>query len=191
MNERDRRLFIGIALDEVARTRCAAVAEELRRTGFDARYEAVEKLHVTLAFLGNVAPARYAAVVLALDEAARGAPFDVSLDKIGAFPHERKPRVVYIGAREQGAAFRHLAQSVRSVNERLGFEFKEDPVAHVTIARVKDARRPLRTIEFEPIPLRVTSISIFESLFDGASNTSRYEIVERAPLLGTTEITRR
>ncbi len=56
---KNHRLFVGIALDENTRQRCAKVAETLQRTGFDARFESPEKYHVTLAFLGNVAPARF------------------------------------------------------------------------------------------------------------------------------------
>jgi 2'-5' RNA ligase len=49
---RKRRLFVGIDLNQRARNACAATSEKLRQTGFDAKYEPPEKLHVTLAFLG-------------------------------------------------------------------------------------------------------------------------------------------
>ncbi|MGB8151490.1 MAG: RNA 2',3'-cyclic phosphodiesterase [Candidatus Cybelea sp.] len=181
--ERKRRLFVGIQLDYAARAACAGVSEGLQRTGFAAKYESAEKLHVTLAFLGNVAANQYEAVAAALDRvAAQGAPFGLTLDRIGAFPHERKPRVVYVGTREQGAPFRKLAQSVRGSYVALGFQFDEDPVAHVTIARVKDPRAPLRSAEFAPITFEVGALSLFESLFDPKVNTSRYEVARVAAL---------
>jgi 2'-5' RNA ligase len=182
--EKRRRLFAGIDLDDAAASACAAVSERLRQTGFDARYEPPDKLHVTLAFLGNVVESRYEAVASALPAAAAGAAsFVVSLDKLGAFPHERKPRVVYIGAREQGAAYRALAASVRAAYAAIGFSFEADPVAHVTIARVKEPRRALPSIEFAPVELRVGKLSLFESIFDARLNTSRYRIVGGAALL--------
>ncbi len=183
MNERKRRLFVGIELDDGTRAECAAVAERLVRTGFAARYEAPEKLHVTLAFLGYVAADQYAGVVSALAAAAQAAPFAVRLDKLGGFPHERRPRIAYVGAREQGAPFRALAGNVRSEYAALGFDFKNDSVAHVTIARVKAPSRPLPLIEFEPITVRMERLTLFESLPDRAKNTSRYERVESMPLL--------
>lgn len=182
MDERKRRLFAGIELDATSRDACAAVCEQLRNTGLTAKYEAPEKLHVTLAFLGYVEPARYASVVEALTAAATAASFGVTLDRIGAFPHERKPRVVYVGAREQGAPFRALAESIREAYGRLGFEFGNDAVAHVTIARVKPPHRPLPLIEFPPIPLRIDRLTLFESLPDKARNTSRYETRESVRL---------
>jgi RNA 2',3'-cyclic 3'-phosphodiesterase len=175
--EKKRRLFVGIQLNDASRAACARVSEALQRTGFAAKYEPAEKLHVTLAFLGSVAANRSEAVVAALaGVTARNAPFTLTLDKVGAFPHERRPRVVYVGAREQGAPFRNLAQSVRSSYTALGFQLGDDSVAHVTIARIKDPRAPLRSIEFAPIDFEVESLSLFESVFDPKPNTSRYEV---------------
>ncbi len=180
---RTRRLFIGIELDPAARAGCAAAAEQLQRTGFAARYEQADKLHVTLAFLGNVADTEHDRISSALaSAAARCAGFGVTLDKLGAFPHERSPRVVYVGAREQGRAFRSLAQEVRAAYVALGFTFNDDAVAHVTIARVKESRRPLPALEFAPVRIAIERVTLFESLFDAENNTSRYQASANAPL---------
>jgi RNA 2',3'-cyclic 3'-phosphodiesterase len=181
-----RRLFAGIDLDADTRAACHGVSGELRKTGFAAKYEAPEKLHVTLAFLGNVEESRGGDIASALASAAAGVkPFAVVLDKLGAFPHERKPRVVYIGARDQGLAFRSLGQNLRTAYTAMGFMFENDPVAHVTIARAKDSKRPLPLVEFSPIRLAVRGIALFESLFDKERKTSRYEIIKTAPLLSS------
>src|ERR1700756_114882 len=50
------RLFVGIALDATARAAGVKACQALQLGAFDAKYEASEKLHATLAFLGNVAP---------------------------------------------------------------------------------------------------------------------------------------
>jgi RNA 2',3'-cyclic 3'-phosphodiesterase len=182
---RKRRLFVGIALDEHARTACAAVAQELRESGFSAKYEAPAKLHVTLAFLGFVDSGRIDTIAAELTScAARSSPFEVRLDKLGAFPHERRPRVVYVGARQQGASFRALAADLRDRYAALGFEFKNDAVAHVTIARTKASKRTLPLIEFSPFLLRIASLVLFESLPDPANKTSRYVVTQRAGLGG-------
>jgi RNA 2',3'-cyclic 3'-phosphodiesterase len=174
---------VGIELDAKARTACSAVAEALGKTGFAAKYEAPEKLHATLAFLGNVDASRYDEIASALVSGIEAAaPFALTLDKLGAFPHERRPRVVYIGSREQGPAFRSLGQHVRGVYAALGFSFGEDAVAHVTIARVKESKRPLPLVEFPAIELPVHRIALFESLFDKERKTSRYEIAAMATL---------
>lgn len=175
------RLFAGIALESAVKRRLAALAERLRARGFAARFEAADKYHLTLAFLGWVEPLRLDAILHALEAAvAAHQPFELRLDRLGAFPHERRPRVVWIGARQQPAAFRTLARAVRSAYEALGFEFKDDAVAHVTIARVQTAALPLPVISsFAPIAVKVTGVTLFASL--PAPGTSRYE--ERAHVL--------
>ncbi|HEY6449396.1 MAG TPA: RNA 2',3'-cyclic phosphodiesterase [Candidatus Cybelea sp.] len=179
---RKRRLFVGIDLNPQARDACARILEELRKTGFAAKYEEAEKLHVTLAFLGFVEPSRYEEIVSKLVEVgARSKAFSFLLDKLAAFPHERRPRVVYIGAHEQGAPFRMLAGELRNGYVPLGFEFRNDSVAHVTIAKVKEAKRPLPLIELVPIPLEVRELVLFESLPNPAHRTSRYERLLTAP----------
>jgi 2'-5' RNA ligase len=178
-----RRLFAGIELDDGLREACVRASEALRRAGFAARFEAPEKLHVTVAFLGGVEAGRVDGVREALSTAARAsARFALRFDRLGAFPHERRPRIVYVGARDQGAPFRSLCANVRAGLERLGFAFDADAVAHVTIARVKAPAHPLPLVEVPPVALDVERIGLFESLFDPARNTSRYETIATATL---------
>ena len=180
-----RRYFVGIDLDDAARNACASVAERLRETGFSAGFESADKLHVTLAFLGNVAEERFDELRSALERAASAlSPFDLTLDRIGAFPHERSPHVVYIGARQQGAGFRNAATVVRSEYANLGFAFEDDAVAHVTIARVKGSAHvgPAPAIEVGPIPIPIVELVLFESIFDPSRRSTRYEIAARTLL---------
>jgi 2'-5' RNA ligase len=173
-----RRFFAGIVLDAALRASCADAAERLRRTGYTARFEATEKLHATLAFLGNVDDELSAPIAHALEQAAaRCAPFAITVDKLGAFPHERKPRVVYAGSRAPSDGYREASAAVRSAYAALGFSFKDDAVMHVTIARVKEPHRALPSIEVQPATMTVRSIALFESVFEKEHTTSRYEVV--------------
>jgi RNA 2',3'-cyclic 3'-phosphodiesterase len=181
-----RKLFIGIVLDDAVRGACASIAQRLERSGVRARFEAAEKLHITLAFLGYVDANLVDEIQTAIvDVAARHAALGLELDRVGAFPQERRPRIIFVGARDQGAAFRALARDLRAM-ELLGFQFKTDAVAHVTIARIREAdRKPLPLLsEISPIPLRVAALSVFESLPDPARQTTRYEVIFTAPLSG-------
>ena len=175
------KLFAGIELDARVRAECAAVATRLAAQGLDARFEPAEKLHITLAFLGWVDPERVEPIRDALHAiAGTAAPFTLTLDRLGAFPHERRPHIVWIGARNTSAPYRELAYNARSAYEPMGFTFEKDPVAHVTLARVKGGRGHLPMLELTPMHLRVTRITLFESVPDGG--TTHYEIRERAPL---------
>ncbi|HZT12143.1 MAG TPA: RNA 2',3'-cyclic phosphodiesterase [Candidatus Baltobacteraceae bacterium] len=177
------KLFAGIELDAQTRLHCAAVSRRLEAQGVRARFEPPEKLHITLAYLGWVDPERVEAISAAMRSVAQRAPaFTLRLDRVGAFPHERKPRVVFVGALEQGAAFRDVANSLRGAYAEIGFTFEKAAVAHVTIARVKGPHPPVPPLDLEPIRLRVEELALFESLRDG--RTTRYEVRERSRLQG-------
>ncbi len=181
------RLFAGIALDEATRRACAAITERLRAAGLHARFEAPEKLHLTLAFLGNVEGEREATIVETMRVVAtRHAPFTLELDRLGAFPHERAPRVIWLGSRRSVRAYRTLALDLQSAFASLGFSFDPDPVVHVTLARTVPPRAPLIALDgIDPIPVRVTELSLFRSL--PANGTTRYEIRAREPLAALNE----
>jgi RNA 2',3'-cyclic 3'-phosphodiesterase len=176
------RLFAGIELDEASRAHCADAQARLRRASFEAAYDAPEKLHVTLAFLGNVSHDRVLDVESALSEAAGSfSPFDVVWDRVSAFPNERRPRIVFVGSRDQGAPYRALAHELRRKYRLLGFAFDDDALAHVTIARVKGGSpHPLPMLEIVPHVMTVREIALFESL--PGETTTRYEIRKRAAL---------
>ena len=156
--------------------------ERLRDAAFDARYEPADKLHVTVAFLGNVEEDLVPAIASALDDVAAHLPaFRLTLDKLGAFPHERRPRVIFVGARAQGAPFRLLATTLRARYQSMGFKFAADAVAHVTIARVKGgSERPLPVLDLAPKELAIGAIALFESLPD--KQTTRYVVRRSASL---------
>lgn len=177
------RMFAGIALPDAVRDRCATVAERLRSAGLDARYENPAKFHLTLAFLGNVLDARVPEVERALSTvASRMPPFALALDRIGAFPSERRPRIIWIGCRAQNPLYRRLAETMRAAYRELGFTFDDDAIAHVTIARVKGGlHRPVPMLDLSPIHVAVDQVALFESLPD--EGTTRY-VVRHAAALG-------
>jgi len=175
------KLFADIELDERVRASCARVSARLQAQGLDARFEPPEKFHITVAFLGWTDTERVESIQEALAAAANAVrPFTLTLDTLGAFPHERRPRVVWIGARDQGAPYRALAYAAQAAFETLGFSFGKDAVAHVTLARVKGGRAHLPVLDIKPMHLHVTKITLFESI--AAGHTTRYEVRKHAAL---------
>ena len=175
------KLFVGLDLDQRVRARCSEVAVRLESQGLHARFEAPEKLHITLAFLGWVDAEQVEPIRNVMRAVAATSPrFTLTLDKLGAFPHERNPHIVWIGTREQGQAFLNLAQTMRAGYSDIGFHFDKDAVAHVTIARIKEQRVHLPLLEVKPMRLSVNELTLFESL--PAAGSTRYEVRDRAQL---------
>jgi len=176
------KLFVGLSIGPDVRARLAVLAERLRAANFPAHFEYAEKYHLTLAFLGFVDPSLLQALQAVLQTVARqNNPFTLAIDRIGAFPSERRPRVVFAGTRRASEALRTLTTSVRDACTQLGFHFTEDAVAHITLARIKGGRAHLPLLaEFEPIAVPVGMLTLFQSL--PAGQTTRYEQLFGVPL---------
>ena len=175
------KLFAGIELSDAVREKCVTIVKRLRDSGLDARFEAPGKLHITVAFLGWVDSEQIEPIRFALDRAAQSsAPFEMRLDKIGAFPHERRPRVVWLGSRTQSEDFKTLARTTRSEFESLGFSFDKDALAHITLARVKGGDAHLPALDIQPVRLRVENLTLFESI--PGKDMTRYEVRARYAL---------
>jgi len=126
------RLFVAIELPDQLKARLAAMRTEIA----GARWVAAEQLHLTLAFLGEVAQERLEALCATLAEV-RQAPFELHFDKLGCFSHHRNPRVLWIGF-EQQPALLQLAEQINRAVISCGIPLEERPFnAHITLARLK------------------------------------------------------
>jgi 2'-5' RNA ligase len=121
----------------------ARVVETVRRPGDGVSWVRAENLHYTLRFLGEVEEPRLEAVRRAAGEAVRGgSAFRLAIGEAGAFPDFRRPRVLWIGARQGGPELERLARSLEEALRREGFGRSAKPFqAHLTLGRVRDPAR--------------------------------------------------
>jgi RNA 2',3'-cyclic 3'-phosphodiesterase len=172
------RLFAAIEIDETVRSLAQNAARSLVAAGVVGKFELPEKMHVTVAFLGSTPESNLPVVVLALKDASSLChPFTVDFDRLGAFPNERRPRVVWIGPSQENIAFAACACHVREAFARLGFSFEHDASAHITICRPKFV--PLRRLPAlgTSATLHVRGLTLFRSI--PAGRTTRYEALDR------------
>ena len=119
--------------------------------------------HLTLLFLGEVPVERVGPIVAALTPVgAAVAPFDLTLEGVGAFPSPERPRVVWMGATEGAEALARLALGVRESLAGEGERDRRDPfVPHLTLFRVRSPGDRRRAVELlsgrapAPAPRRV------------------------------------
>ncbi len=147
--------------------------------------------HLTLRFLGEVAPARLDAAIPSLRDAAQAtATFRLRLEGVGAFPSAARPRVVWQAVTEGRGEVEALAERVRAALAR-EFGREDEPfVPHLTLFRVRTpddraAADALLRGERTPPPsrdLRVSELLVKESQLSshGAVHRTRAAL----PLLG-------
>jgi len=94
-------------------------------------------IHLTIRFLDEIADP--APIVTAIEPvAAAHEPFDMSLERLGAFPHERAPRVVWVGLGDGEMQAGALAAGVGNALAPLGFRREHRPWhGHVTLGRFR------------------------------------------------------
>lgn len=135
------RLFVAIELDGGLKAALAELQARLRRvwSGVDIRWVDPAGIHLTLKFLGEVAPDRVEAVAQALAEATAGVgPFELKLEGLGFFPGPRRARVVWVGVKEPTGRLARLQRQVEARLEPLGFPPEgREFVPHVTLGRLK------------------------------------------------------
>jgi 2'-5' RNA ligase len=151
------RLFVALMFPEPAQTHFRELITRWR--GVDALRGAkfAHEFHITLKFLGEVAPNDLNAVSDALDEALAGSnAFDVTAGGFGAFPHAGRASVLWQGVDKGAGALRDAARRTEDATAALGFERERRAFkAHVTMARFRqpvNLARWLITVEASPFP---------------------------------------
>lgn len=133
------RCFVAIGLPPEAREQIAAVQNAMRpaieRQGV--RLLAPEKVHLTLEFLGQVSSADEAGLEAALREACtRHAPFTVEAGGLGAFPHDHRPAVLWVGVDATDALLALQADIARASEDYKERRDNREYRPHLTLARV-------------------------------------------------------
>ena len=115
--EETARSFCAIPLNEATRKLIICLQRELRDKLPGVRWSRPETLHLTLRFFGDIpleSLEKAAKVMLSVD--GFGAPFELSLKDIGAFPSPTRPRVLWLGF--GGRIFSSWAASTRVASGR-------------------------------------------------------------------------
>ena len=149
------------------------------------RWVPPENLHVTLRFLGDIAPAQVASLVAHVRVQTEAlAPFALRLAALGSFPSARRPRVVLL----ELSPLAPLAELARAVERGVvSAGCAPEPRAfrgHLTLGRVRERGTPpsLAVLAVPPAVFDVTESVLFAS--EPHPSGSRYTPLERVPLGG-------
>lgn len=182
------RLFIAIDISDAVRSAMEVYVRALKEIRASAiRWERIEKLHLTLKFLGDTDAGKIPAIVSALARTAKAhEAFDLIIERTGVFPTPQKARVLWIGVRPNETLSKlHGDIETQLVPLKVAKETRRfDP--HLTIARIRDSRQARPAIdmhasnEFGAMKCRVSDLKLYESkLLPGGSV---YSVLKRFPL---------
>lgn len=166
-----QRLFFALWPDAAALERLDGLAAEAAaRCG--GRRMRRDSLHLTLAFIGAATPAQRELLEAAAG-GVRAAPFDLRLDRLGWWPHNR---VLWAGAHETPSRQHRLFDAMRDRLATAGFEPDRRPwVPHVTL--VRNARGDRLPDFGEPLCWTVREFSLVASRLQPSG--ARYAVLNR------------
>ncbi len=162
-----KRVFAAIDISEEVREEVRNYIDDLR-IGFDGvpvKWEKPEKLHITVKFAGSV-DVRQFEIFSEQIQAVAGAlePFQLTIAGTGAFVKRRGPSVLWLGVEAVSAAGDPFAL-LSKLHEGENRLFRP----HLTIARIKDARKAKDLIQkhksrdFTSLAFFINELAIYES----------------------------
>lgn len=189
-----KRVFVGVPFDAEAQRGVEGVFKLLARKHWTVAWEGVEKLHVTVAFLGNTETERLDVACQAVALGARGvAPFRVGFKGLGAFPDLFLPNVIWVGLKGDLKSLARLYKQVRRELVVADFSLPERAfVPHVTLGRVKKVAGRKQRLEMGKEigrlrqmeilqQLTVDRVVVYESILTPSGST--YRILEEISLV--------
>lgn len=139
-------MFVALAVPESVKSAIEKAQAELRRVLPEkaARWTKREQFHLTLRFLGNVPVSRVDDLVNACREACHPhPPLRLIAQKVGFFPNNRMPRVVWVGIRDLDERLLTVWASIQAAVTPFTSEPPErEFTGHVTLARLNRIGRP-------------------------------------------------
>ena len=178
--EDSQRLFIGVPIPESTRLMLSRQIP----ANLPGNPSPLENWHFTLRFLGATDPERREKLIESLRATNFGAPFDISFDRLGAFPTPRRARVIWIGAGFGNERLESVAEKAESAAALSGFEPEARKFsAHLTIARIKQPQsieQFLSRAKKVDATMRVEEVILYRS--DMGTGHSTYTVIEGFPL---------
>lgn len=162
------RTFIAIPLPQSVK---AALNDLCNQLGPQFPKEAVrwvqpERMHLTVRFLGDTVVSQIPNIITQLDQLELQ-PIRLQLNEVGCFPNRNRPRVLWVGLKEEMAQLVQLKEAVDQQLVPLNWPLetrKYNP--HLTIGRIKDSGKVTKVRwggEVEQVHFQVTAVHLIQS----------------------------
>ena len=158
------RLFIAVDLPETNKKNLEAVFFGIP----GARWVALDQLHLTVRFIGDVDGALLHDIKSELEEVSISS-FDLQLRGVGHFPPRGAPRVIWVGL-EKSEPLQLLRKKINTALLKIGLEPERRKFSpHITLARLKNT--PLQKVAdflsgnglFRQEPFQIEDFKLYSS----------------------------
>jgi len=136
------RSFLAIEIPKPILEKVEEVQGDLRSAHAEVGWVSPEKIHLTLKFFGNIEELRIDPILQSIEEFVRKtSPFSLKVRGVGAFPHLKNPRVIWIGLVDEGKILTPFQKEIETHLESIGFQPEDRSFhPHLTLGRMKSSR---------------------------------------------------
>ena len=136
------RSFLAIELPEPILKKIGELQGDLKSAHAGVGWTNPEKIHLTLKFFGNIEESRIESIFKSIEEPlGKTSPFSLKVRGIGAFPHLKNPRVIWVGLVDEREVLTSLQKEIEVQLEKIGFQREDRPFhPHLTLGRMKSSR---------------------------------------------------
>lgn len=161
------RAFVAVEIPAKIRIEISALFKTFARQDFSIKWVEQNNLHITMLFLGDV---NLDFIKTAQNELSKLVnnqhPFSMSLHKIGAFPDQKQPRIIWIGVDNGANQLVNLQSNLQNTFMQIGFKPETRKFhPHLTIGRVKFRFTNPKVFEtdYQSESFSVNSVVLFKS----------------------------
>ncbi len=132
------RTFIAVPIPHLIGEWLQDIQAQLQKTASDVRWVKKANIHLTLRFIGDIAPGQVGTVARAMNRCLIGGiPFRIAARGAGVFPNLRRARVIWVGLDGNTSALAAMHAQLGSALAHDGFKPEHRPFSpHLTIGRV-------------------------------------------------------
>ncbi len=135
------RLFIALPLPEDIEKMLGEILSDLKQRGRGVRWVASGNIHLTAKFLGETDEVKLESLKDAVARiAGKYSKVRCEINRLGAFPNLRRPRVIWAGLTGDIETLADIASHMDNETHALGFEKESRKFkSHLTLGRVRDS----------------------------------------------------
>ena len=133
------RAFIALELDDACRRALQSIQDELCRARAQVRWVRPETMHLTLLFLGDIAPDTVPHLTEGMDRIAEEiAPFSLAVSGVGSFGSRNRIRTIWAGIPDPPLPLLGLQSALAAWCRELGIPLEDRSFKpHLTLGRVR------------------------------------------------------
>jgi 2'-5' RNA ligase len=162
------RTFLAVPLGQDVSEAIVSLRNDLISILPDVRWVAPGTMHLTIKFFGDTPSRDIDKIKTAMQSSQKKLKaFETDISGLGAFPSLSRPRVIWLGVKNQGA-FKRLHAALEEDLSQVGFERDERPFSpHLTLGRAK-----------KPIPSAEKLLEKYRHVYCGKMNADRLVLFE-------------